>query len=121
MRILPDSAVWISAAVSHRAYNCQANGGLTELDNLALACWNCNLKKGPNLTGVDPASEQVVRLFHPRRDRWTSHFKTTASSPDMGIEIHGLTPIGRATVRVLGMNEELRPLLRYVLWRESGF
>jgi len=27
------------------------HGGATEMGNLALACWTCNLKKGPNLSG----------------------------------------------------------------------
>ena len=30
------------------------HGGLDALDNLALACIDCNLRKGPNLTGIDP-------------------------------------------------------------------
>ena len=30
------------------------HGGRDAVDNLALACHRCNLKKGPNLTGVDP-------------------------------------------------------------------
>jgi hypothetical protein len=32
------------------------HGGPTSLDNLAFACWSCNLKKGPNLSGIDPAT-----------------------------------------------------------------
>ena len=36
------------------------HGGVTELDNLALACWTCNLKKGPNLTGIDPQSKRIT-------------------------------------------------------------
>ena len=34
----------------------------------------CHLHKGPNLSGIDPLSQVVVPLFHPRRDRWTEHF-----------------------------------------------
>lgn len=30
------------------------HGGLTQLDNLALACLHCNRHKGPNLAGLDP-------------------------------------------------------------------
>jgi 5-methylcytosine-specific restriction endonuclease McrA len=30
------------------------HGGRTNFDNLALACWQCNLKKGPNLSAIDP-------------------------------------------------------------------
>ena len=67
------------------------HGGKTELDNLALACWQCNLKKGPNLTGIDPDSGMISALFHPRRDVWNEHFV-------YGVAIKGLTSIGRATV-----------------------
>ena len=36
-----------------------------------------------------------------------------------GLEIRGLTPVGRVTVQVLGMNEETRQMLRYELWLET--
>jgi hypothetical protein len=90
------------------------HGGATSLDNLALACWQCNLKKGPNLTGIDPATGEVTRLFHPRRDIWTEHlaFLEVKSRPGR-VEITGLTAVGRATVRLLDMNEEHRKALRY--------
>jgi hypothetical protein len=29
-----------------------------------------NALKGPNLAGVDRETQEVVRLFHPRNDRW---------------------------------------------------
>ncbi|HSS19497.1 MAG TPA: hypothetical protein VLL54_05435 [Pyrinomonadaceae bacterium] len=43
-------------------------------DNLALACIDCNLHKGPNLTGIDPNTGVITPLFHPRRDAWVEHF-----------------------------------------------
>jgi HNH endonuclease len=98
------------------------HGGTAELDNLALACWFCNLKKGRNLTGIDPDTGQITPLFHPRKDRWEEHFAEevgTLISP--GIEIRGLTATGRATARAPGMNEEMRQMLRYELWREAMF
>ena len=39
----------------------------------------------------------------------------------LGIEIQGLTAVGRTTVRVLGLNEEMRQMLRYELWREAKY
>lgn len=98
------------------------HGGQTEIGNLALACWYCNLKKGPNLTGIDPHSTAVVSLFHPRKDRWPDDFDlvvVTGNPP--AIEMKGLTPTGRATIRVLGMNDAMRCILRYELWREELF
>jgi hypothetical protein len=50
-----------------------------------------------------------VPLFHPRRDNWVEHFDF------QGYWIVGLTPVGRATVHVLGMNEARRLELRAVL------
>jgi HNH endonuclease len=96
------------------------HGGLTELDNLALACWVCNLKKGPNLTGIDPRSKRITPLFNPRKDRWADHFAfSVGTSVALGIEVRGLTAIGRTTTLVLGMNTETRQMVRYELWREG--
>ena len=43
------------------------HGGLDDESNLALACQQCNLHKGSNLSGVDPRSGEIVELFHPRQ------------------------------------------------------
>ena len=32
---------------------------------LALSCVYCNVYKGPNLSGIDPATGKVTRLYHP--------------------------------------------------------
>jgi 5-methylcytosine-specific restriction endonuclease McrA len=82
------------------------HGGTDDLDNLALACIDCNLHKGTNLTGIDPESSQVTELFHPRRHRWEDHFEWR------GIYLTGKTAIGRTTVRVLNMNSEDQLALR---------
>jgi hypothetical protein len=72
--------------------------GETTLENLALACFACNSYKGPNIAGRDPDSVQIVRLFHPRTDKWTDHFQW------QGPVLVGKTPVGRATVDVLRIN-----------------
>jgi hypothetical protein len=79
------------------------------LDNLALACHQCNLHKGTNLASYDPDTAEVVRLFHPRRDRWEDHFVVS------GPRILGLTAVGRTTAWLLQMNAEDRIALRTVL------
>ena len=78
------------------------------MDNLALACIDCNLHKGPNLTGIDPETNQMTRLFHPRRDRWDEHFEWR------GIHLQGKTAIGRTAIRVLNMNSEDQLALRSI-------
>jgi len=82
------------------------HGGGDNQDNLALACIDCNLHKGTNLTGVDPMTNKVTKLFHPRHDRWEDHFEW------QGIYLSGKTPVGRTTVRVLNMNSEDQLALR---------
>ena len=82
------------------------HGGSDDLDNLALACIDCNLHKGPNLTGIDPETEEVTELFHPRNRRWGDDFQWE------GIYIVGQTAIGRTSVRVLNMNSEDQLALR---------
>lgn len=87
------------------------HGGTDNADNLALACHHCNLHKGPNLTGIDPASGLVTLLYNPRVQAWHDHF-----TPVHG-RVEGRTPTGRATVLVLKMNEPLRVELRQSLRR----
>lgn len=87
----------------------QKHGGADGQENLALACQNCNLHKGTNLTGVDPETGEITRLFHPRTDAWGDHFRYRAA------HIEGLTTVGRTTVRVLNMNDPDRVELRSLL------
>ena len=82
------------------------HGGSDEAANLALACHRCNLRKGPNLTGIEPSTNEIVPLFHPRRDQWDDHFRIR------GTRIEGITAVGRATVQVLAMNDARRLSLR---------
>ena len=82
------------------------HGGQDDLENLALACIDCNLHKGPNLTGIDAQTNRVTELFHPRRHRWEDHFERG------GLYLVGKTAIGRTTIRVLNMNSEDQLTLR---------
>ena len=82
------------------------HGGSDSLENLALACADCNLHKGSNLTGIDPESNQVTVLFNPRQDGWDMHFAWD------GLRIVGLTSVGRTTVRVLELNSAPRLRVR---------
>jgi 5-methylcytosine-specific restriction endonuclease McrA len=82
------------------------HGGGDETSNLALACYHCNLHKGPNLTAIDPESGALVELFHPRKHNWEAHFEQN------GVLIIGRTAIGRATANLLKMNAADRRRLR---------
>jgi len=76
-----------------------ARSGADDLDNLALACRACNLRKGTAVEARDPLSGELVQLFHPRRDGWAEHFRLRLDG-----RIEGRTAIGRATVAQLAMN-----------------
>ena len=91
------------------------HGGGDDSDNLALACQRCNLCNGSNLTGRDPVSGDVAALFHPRRDRWAEHFAFR------GARIDGVTPVGRATARLLAVNDTRRMELRSELIAAGQF
>lgn len=108
---LPQSAIDLNFHVEH--ITARQHGGTDDAANLCLACDRCNLHKGPNLTGIDPQSESIVPLFHPRRDQWSEHFQLGGSL------IVGLTRAGRATVRLLQMNSARRRALRERLLAEG--
>ncbi|HBJ86671.1 MAG TPA: HNH endonuclease [Verrucomicrobiales bacterium] len=76
------------------------HGGSDHESNLCLACIDCNLHKGANLTGIDPVTGAVTELFHPRSQRWEDHFFWA------GIHLQGITAIGRTTIQVLCMNSD---------------
>ena len=89
---LPQAAFYRSFHIEHIV--ARQHGRSKQLDNLALACWRCNLKKGPNLAGIDPGTGQATALFHPRKDDWTEHFSVRFGAlMPLGIEIQGLTPV----------------------------
>jgi hypothetical protein len=91
------------------------HGGHTVLENLALACLHCNLHKGPNIAGRDQATEKLVPLFHPRQNRWGSHFEWS------GAELSGRTRIGRITLQVLAINDPDFLAVREALFEEGVF
>ena len=91
------------------------HGGVTSLENLAWSCQRCNLHKGPNLTGVNPDTSVVVKLFNPRQDQWPDHFAFD------GLKLIGLTATGRATIWLLKMNAEERLRWRSALRRYGLF
>jgi 5-methylcytosine-specific restriction endonuclease McrA len=89
-------------------------GGITELDNLALACSHCNAHKAARLQVIDPTTQTQSRLFNPRIDEWEPHFQLNRETG----EIEGLTAIGRATVTALKMNlsQPVRARLHLIRW-----
>jgi hypothetical protein len=85
------------------------HGGSEEHENLCWSCHSCNLAKSSNLSGVDPTTGRVARLFNPRRQRWKWHFNW------VGPRLVGITSQGRATIAVLNINATDRVALRQLL------
>jgi len=85
-------------------------GGETVLENLALACVSCSLRKGARLKAIDPRNKTEVPLFNPRRDSWRLHFRWNGAS------LVGLSPTGRATVAALNLN---RPAVQAIREEEA--
>jgi hypothetical protein len=84
------------------------HGGTSVSNNLAYACVICNRSKGSDVASIADTGE-VVRLFNPRRDVWTDHFRFE------GARIEAQTDIGAATMRVLQLNRSDRVAERKLL------
>ena len=70
--------------------------------NLALACACCNQFKGTDISAFDPLNGELVRLYPPRQQDWSAHFRFAS------IRIQGLSSSGRATTRHLRFNDAPR-------------
>jgi hypothetical protein len=110
---LPQSAYRTRFQIDHVI--AQQHKGRTILSNLALCCIRCNLRKGPNLTGIDPVTGRVVQLFNPRRQNWNANFRWD------GAILIGRTPRGRATIEVLAINDPDFVAVRRQLMEEGSF
>ena len=95
--LIPENVTYYKHEIDH--IYAEKHGGNKIENNLCLACGDCNRHKGSDLCSLDPETDNVVSLFHPRRDKWHVHFRLLES----GI-IEPLTPNGRATERILRFN-----------------
>lgn len=114
---IPEVACFAALEIDHII--AEQHGGLTQPENLALACLSCNKRKGPNIASLDPESGTLTPLFNPRRDHWSVHFD---HEPDG--RIRGRTDVGRATAQLLVLNspdriEERRLLIAAGMWNPS--
>jgi len=94
--LFPESASELPFHIDHII--AQKHGGQSESENLAWACFSCNLRKGPNIAGLDPDTGELTALFNPRTDGWSDHFAWD------GVLLRGKSAIGRVTVAVLDIN-----------------
>ena len=86
----------------------KARGGTDDEENLWLACRMCNGFKGTQTYARDPISGRRVRVFNPRRQRWSRHFMWSED----GTRLIGRTACGRVTVVALQLNHVMAVLVR---------
>lgn len=80
----------------------QSAGGSDDVDNLALACRNCNERRGNRTEAREPETGEAVPIFNPREEVWADHFAWDATR----VRIVGRTPTGRATIELLDLNDD---------------
>jgi 5-methylcytosine-specific restriction endonuclease McrA len=85
------------------------HGGSSTTDNLAYACVLCNRYKGADVASVDARTGKLFRLYNPRQDRWSDHFRLEDQF------IRPRTEIGSVTVRLLQLNAAERLAERRIL------
>lgn len=110
---VPDDITLVAHEVDHVI--ALRHHGKTELENLAYACFRCNRLKGSDLSSIDPDTGQITRLFNPRQDQWSAHFRLT------GAVIEPLSPIGRTTMVFLEFNDPQWVALRQELLQQGRY
>ena len=110
---IPQSAVQFRHQVDHII--AEQHEGSDEPSNLALACAHYNSLKCSDISGLDPVTRELTRLYDPRRDRWHEHFAW------QGAVLIGLTAVGRTTIQVLAINDPVEVAAREMLIAEGRF
>ena len=91
------------------------HSGVTDANNLCVACFRCNGFKGSDIASADPETGDATFLFNPRRQRWDDHFMLSHA------EIEPLTPEGRVTVFLLRLNMPIQIAQRAILMDEGRY
>lgn len=104
------------ARLTHDHIVPRSRGGETSFENVCLACSACNEFKSSVTAAIDPVTGERVPLFNPRTQRWKEHFSW---SPDT-TRVEGTTPVGRATVTALRLNNPLVVAAR-ARWASVGW
>ena len=124
---------WVSQRANHHCEYCHApeklsnfafvvehiyprsRGGSDRFDNLALACYACNLFKSDRIEGIDEIAGSPVRLFNPRIDDWSSHFLVSRTDGTL-MPIDGIALV---TERLLRFNTP-RAIIARRNWMRLG-
>ena len=85
--LYPEEASLLAFEMEHIVS--EKHGGVTEAENLALACPYCNRAKGADLASIDPETNELTAFYNPRTQTWSDHFVL------QGAEIAPLTAFGQ--------------------------
>ena len=94
----------------------QSLGGSDNEENLAAACYRCNLMKGIKQQGYDSEIEEQVLLFNPCIHSWNEYFAWIEG----GRKMIGTNAIGRVTVVALQLNNDNLVVARS-FWISAGW
>ena len=53
------------------------HGGVSEMENLAWACFQCNVAQGTDIASYDTETQALTPLFNPRTQEWDTHFESS--------------------------------------------
>lgn len=109
--LIPESVAFVSHQVDHVI--AEKHGGLTEENNLAVACALCNKLKGTDLTSRDLQTGAITALCNPRQDNWREHFEIRDG------ESISLTPQAAVTIKLLQLNRRERVIERKLLLKNE--
>jgi hypothetical protein len=89
--------------------------GPTIAINLCVSYYYCNSFKGSDISILDSKTRKLTPLYNPRRHKCATHFRW------QGPYLIGRTAIGRVTIALLHINEDVRVELRDELLAEGLF
>ena len=98
--LIPEVFTFASHEIDHII--AKKHRGKTTAENLALSCTICNKYKGSDLASIDPETNEITPLYHPRKHKWLENFEIKN-----GVVIP-LTREGRVTVILLQFNRRER-------------
>lgn len=101
----------IASAYPHHVEHIIArkHGGSSDPENLAWACFQCNVAKGSDIASYDSETRELTPLYNPRTQHWQEHFEI------IGDKVEGKTAVGRVTARLLQMNQPEQTEVRRLL------
>lgn len=116
LRLLPKLTTLRFGLIGNRSYRSQSSRWRRRRNEPLAVLPDVQQFQRGQLTGRDPLRGRRVRLFNPRRQRWSRHFRWS----EEGTHIIGRTSCGRATVIALQLNHVIAVMVRRE-WVAAGW